>query len=379
MTTTVMHVTAHRRHHDPNQLRLVIGGKSYAGWQEQRVSCGVERIPRDFEIMATDKSPFDPSSITVEPGQEMRVLLGDDPVITGYVDRVRLSVSGASHQMTISGRGQGQDLVDCSAILPTMAIGGSGLQADGIIRPLAQVFGIDVAVQGDISASGAVPQFNVNLGETPWDIIDRITRWAQLLCYEGADGNLVLSRVGQQSMASGVQEGVNLEQADATFSMDGRFSDYFAFVQSVDQFSQIGGQGDVGRVKDATVPRYRPRAIISEQTQNGQPIAMQRLNWEKARRIGQSQSIEVTVDSWRDSAGKLWTPNYLVPVNIPSLKIISQTLVIGEVEFSRGEDGTHAHMILMPPAAYEPEPNVLQAIDWQVAASLPSGGARKPA
>ncbi|GCE89693.1 bacteriophage tail protein GpP Mu-like [Komagataeibacter diospyri] len=377
MTTTVMHATTRRRHHDPNQLRLVVGGRSYSGWTEQRVSCGVEHMPRDFEVVATDRSPLDPSSIAVQPGADMRILLGDDPVITGYVDRVRLKVSGSAHQMFITGRGQGQDLVDCSAILPGMAIGGSELQADGIIRPLAATFGIDVTVQGDISLKGAVPQFNINLGETPWDIIDRVSRWAGILCYEGADGNIVLSRVGQHAMASGVVEGVNLEDADATFSMDGRFSDYIAFVQSVDQFSQIGTQGDVGHVQDTTVPRYRPRAIISEQTQNGQPIAMQRLNWEKARRIGQSQAVEVMVDCWRDSSGMLWTPNYLLPVHIPSLKIVNQTLVIGEVEFSRGEDGTHAHMILMPPAAYEPEPNVLQAIDWQVAAALPGGAGKE--
>ncbi|QHC35345.1 phage baseplate assembly protein [Komagataeibacter xylinus] len=377
MTTTVMHATARRRHHDPNQLRLLVNGRSYSGWIEQRVSCGVERMPRDFEVTATDRSPLTPSSITVEPGAEMRILLGDDPVITGYVDRVRPKISGNAHTMVISGRGQGQDLVDCSAILPGMAIGGSELQADGIIRPLAAKFGIDVTVQGDISLKGAVPQFNINLGETPWDIIDRVTRWAGILCYEGADGNLVLSRVGQNAMASGVVEGVNLQDADATFSMDGRFSDYFAFVQSVDQFSQIGTQGDVGHVQDTTVPRYRPRAIISEQTQNGQPIAMQRLNWEKARRIGQSQAVEVIVDSWRDSAGTLWTPNYRLPVHIPSLKIVNQTLLIGDVEFSRGEDGTHAHMVLMPPEAYEPEPNVLQAIDWQVAAALPGGAGKE--
>ncbi|GBQ53618.1 phage baseplate assembly protein [Komagataeibacter sucrofermentans] len=377
MTTTVMHATARRRHHDPNQLRLLVNGRSYSGWLEQRVSCGVERMPRDFEVTATDRSPLTPSSITVEPGAEMRILLGDDPVITGYVDRVRPKISSGAHTLVISGRGCGQDLVDCSAILPGMAIGGSELQADGIIRPLAAKFGIDVTVQGDISLAGAVPQFNINLGETPWDIIDRVTRWAGILCYEGADGNLVLSRVGQNAMASGVVEGVNLQDADATFSMDGRFSDYFAFVQSVDQFSQIGTQGDVGHVQDMTVPRYRPRAIISEQTQNGQPIAMQRLNWEKARRIGQSQAVEVIVDSWRDSAGTLWTPNYRLPVHIPSLKIVNQTLVIGDVEFSRGEDGTHAHMILMPPEAYEPEPNVLQAIDWQVAAALPGGAGKE--
>ena len=377
MTTTVMHATARRRHHDPNQLRLLVNGRSYSGWLEQRVSCGVERMPRDFEVTATDRSPLTPSSITVAPGAEMRILLGDDPVITGYVDRVRPKISSNAHTMVISGRGRGQDLVDCSAILPGMAIGGSGLQADGIIRPLAAKFGIDVTVQGDISLAGAIPQFNINLGETPWDIIDRVTRWAGILCYEGADGNLVLSRVGQNAMASGVVEGVNLQDADATFSMDGRFSDYFAFVQSVDQFSQIGTQGDVGHVQDTTVPRYRPRAIISEQTQNGQPIAMQRLNWEKARRIGQSQAVEVIVDSWRDSAGMLWTPNYRIPVHIPTLKIVHQTLVIGEVEFSRGEDGTHAHMVLMPPEAYEPEPNVLQAIDWQVAAALPGGAGKE--
>jgi prophage tail gpP-like protein len=43
-----------------------------------------------------------------------------------------------------------------------------------------------------------VPQFNINVGDTPAEILELVCRHAALLFYEGADGNLILpGRQGQ--------------------------------------------------------------------------------------------------------------------------------------------------------------------------------------
>ena len=48
---------------------------------------------------------------------------------------------------------------------------------------------------------------------------------------------------------------------------------------------------------------------------------------------------------------------------LPSLKLAKASWVIGEVSYRRdAEDGTTADLVLMPPAAFLPEPVVLQPI-----------------
>jgi prophage tail gpP-like protein len=64
---------------------------------------------------------------------------------------------------------------------------------------------------------------------------------------------------------------------------------------------------------------------------------------------GRSRAVTLTTDSWRDSDGKLYAPNSLVPVNLPSLKIVGQSWLISEVTYRKGENGTQCDLVLMPP------------------------------
>ena len=116
---------------------------------------------------------------------------------------------------------------------------------------------------------------------------------------------------------------------------------------------------------------------------DGQYVAVARAQWEKARRYGRSQAATVTVDSWRDSAGTLWMPNRLCPVDLPALKIVGQRWLIASVTYQLGlEGGTRALLVLMPPEAFQPEPNLVQPFDMQVyrdlrgssASAAPGGG-----
>ncbi len=41
------------------------------------------------------------------------------------------------------------------------------------------------------------------------------------------------------------------------------------------------------------------------------------IDWEMNRRYGRSRQLNVTLDSWRDSAGRLWEPNTLISITLP--------------------------------------------------------------
>ena len=65
---------------------------------------------------------------------------------------------------------------------------------------------------------------------------------------------------------------------------------------------------------------------------------------------------EVTIDSWRDKDGKLWEPNTLIPVDLPTLRLPETELLLAEVTYMRDDYGTHARMTLMPPEAFTVQP-----------------------
>lgn len=343
-----------------DELTLSINGQSISGWTDIRVTRGIERLPGDFSIGMTERFPDELAEVLIQPGQYCTVSIGSDLVLAGYVDRFVPSISAGKHSIQVLGRSKCADLVDCAAEWEGGQISGSS--AAGIAEKLAAVYGI--GVECSVAGLPAIPQFNLMLGESAFEVIERIARYSALLAYDLPNGNLQLAQLGTVKAASGFVEGENVQDASIEFSSDQRYSTYQAFLQSVDVLTDLGDGGNLlYTVTDPNVTRHRGLILIAEAGGGGNEIAKKRAIWEMARRAGRSRMVRVRCDSWRDSAGSLWAPNTVAPVILPSLKLASPDFVIGEVTFMRSDDqGTIAEIVLMPPDAFRPEPILLQPV-----------------
>ena len=277
------------------------------------------------------------------------------------VDEVVVTLTPDEHAIHVTGRGKCQDLVDCAAERQ----GGqfSGMNALQIAQDLASVYGITVRGPEGLPV---IPQFNLMMTETPFSVIERICRSAALLCYEEPDGGLRLANVEPNSAASGPVEGQNVQSAEGRYTMAERYSEYDVYLQDLDVWADAGAGGNmIGQAKDPNVPRHRKMALIAENGSGGKDLADVRAVWESTRRIGRGFELRVTVDSWRDAAGTLWTPNTIIPIDLPSLKVppINNNWVLGEVTHSRDSQGTRAELVIQPDIAFIPEPILLQPVN----------------
>lgn len=354
-----------------DDVTILIDGRTLAGWTDVRITRGVERLPSDFELRLTERYPGEVDAMIIKPGDPCEVSIGADIVITGYVDRVVPAFDQRQHSVTVSGRGKCQDLVDCAAEWPGGQITGSSVLE--IARKLSAPYGIEVNAVDDPGAP--IPTFNLMRGETPFEIIERLCRFRQLLAYDDEDGNLVLARSSTKRAASGFAQGVNVESATAMWSADQRFSEYRAYLQSVENLNDIGLGGDLlATYKDGGVRRNRVRIIVAESSGGGigLDVVKDRAQWEASRRFGRSAAVRLVTDAWRDKAGALYTPNTLVPIDLPSLKCEGVSWVVSEVTYRKGEDGTRCDLLIMPPEAFLVQPTLLQPIPAELA-QLPDG------
>jgi prophage tail gpP-like protein len=367
---------------DPNTVTITLGTMQLAGWLNVRVTRGIERFPSDFDLVATELYPSSLTSIDIKPGTPCVLSLGADPVITGYIDSYAPAITAQAHEVRVSGRSTCEDLVDCSCLLQTVQF--NNLTLVQLATQLISPFGVTVsAPDGD---TGTLPQFDIIVTETPYEVIERAARAYAKLVYDDTSGNLVLAAVGDNAMASGFSEGVNVQEAHGEFSTVERMTTIAAILQTTDVLTNDTSNlplpyvGDGAFATDKTLParadgmaRYRPLLILAEQDLLQNELMAQRIQWEMARRVGRSQAITITCDSWRDSGGTLWTPNWLAPIYLPSLKV-QDVWLITEVTFLRDEQGTRAEVTLMPPAAFQVEPAVLQPFFYQIGmASQPDG------
>lgn len=342
-----------------DDVSLIVDGKRISGWDSVRITRGIERFPSDFDLGLMDYYPGSNEKQLVKEGNPCVVRIGDDLVVTGYVDDWEPGITRSRHEVRATGRSKCQDLVDCSAEWPNNVINGGN--AVDIATKLASYYGIKVT--SNVTDLVAVPQFTINWGESPQEIIDRISRWSALLYFDQPDGNLLLTRVGTRRAASGISVGDNVEEAYYQRSVAERFSDYVGVsmtMSPVAELSPDSGYDSVtlatARDPDAANMRYRKRIIIVESTMLATQQAQRCIDWEMNRRYGRSRQLFVTVDSWRDSSGKLWEPNTLIPVNIPVLQLKNTELLLAEVTYIKDRNGTRARMVLMPKEAFDVQP-----------------------
>lgn len=352
-------ITADSQPRDPNELTLFVAGVELTGWENIEVALRAEAFPNSFDIRAS----VPPSQkIPCAEGDDCVVLLGNDIVISGYIDRVTDSGDAESHTVSIQGRGRTQDLVDCGAEWPShQLIGGT---AETIAKNLALPYAIGVVMTNGATAGPEVPQFPLNYGETPAEIIQRLARNAGLLAYENHEGKLQLSAIGTTEAASGIVFAQNVQSWSVERSMDQRFSEYVCSMSSMDALQELPGDEFFYKETDPNVKRHRLAYLIAEPVATDpKEFVKLRAKWEAQRRAGRAFVARVTVDSWRDSAGTLWTPNTLVPVTLPGATA-GDSLVISEVTFRRDDErGTTADLVCMRKEAFTPEPITLVPVN----------------
>jgi prophage tail gpP-like protein len=359
-----------------DDLTITMGQIAITGWTDIRVTRGIERLPSDFSIGMTELYNGELAALGIAPGSACSVELGEDLVITGYIDHFIPSFGPSDHSIRLTGRSKCADLVDCAAEWPGGQISNSNVL--GIAQRLASVYGpvVNGKPEGiQVTSSVAsnklpiLPQLNIMLGESAFEIIDRVARGSAVLAYDLPDGGLYLSQTSNHAAASGFTEGVNVQNAYIDYSANLRYSEYRAYIQSTQTYLDAGEAGNkLGVVTDPNCLRHRRMVIISEGGGLGNDIAIQRAHWEAARRAGRSMVVRLVTDSWRDESGALWEPNTLVPVSLPRLNLDHAELLITEVTFLRANGrGTTAELTLMPPSAFVPQPINLTPLFGDVA------------
>lgn len=343
---------------DDGDLTLKVHGVELRGWTRVRVTRSVERVPADFEIELTDVVPDEQKAVSVSPGDKCEVWIGNDKVITGYVNLWSPTIDATAHSIRVAGRSLSQDLVDCNAEWPKGQI--SNCSALQIAQGFAKAYGITVT--SDVDAGPTILFYLIARTDTAFSIIERACRWASRLAYDQPDGSLLLTTEGKKKAAGAIKQGENVERATHVWNDYETFKTYNVYNQSTQAFENMGGGPSlVAHATDPNVKRNRQKFMVQEMDEPRQNYSEQRAKWEAARRMGRAHKLQVRVDSWR-SGGKLWEPNTLVTVDLPAWKIVGKSYVLGDVTFLRDDKGTHADLGLMLPGSYLPEPVLLTPV-----------------
>lgn len=383
---------------DPrNLVKLVVAGTEYGGWKSVRIEAGIERQARSFDLEVTDRWPGQASiPRRIQPGDACQVFIGADLVMTGYVDATPIKYDGKSVSVGVRGRSKTADLVDCCpiesgqstapasggtwgdvmgkdgktatpvAVPPKSASQWRNQKLETIAAALAAPYGVRVIAEVDTGK--AIPEHQIQVGETVFESIDRMMRIRHVLSTDNAAGDLVFIDVGSAGKAgTAVELGKNILAGSTELDYKGVFSSYICKGQRAGNDEQYGADvaEEEGEAEDETQTTVtgasatasdsrakRRRVLVIKQSGQADGTTCQdRAEYERAHRAAKALQTSYTLAGWRQEDGSLWQPNQLVRVR-DGLVGFDTEMVVAEVAWILDAQGMRAEVKVGPSDGY---------------------------
>lgn len=372
---------------DEDKLTLRVGGQIYGGWKQVLIQTGIGQLAGAYELGITERWPAQTTDWEIPPGEYCEVEIGEDVVISGYVDKTAVTYDANSHEIKISGRDRAGDLVDCSA--PSKSY--KGLTLEQIAKTLCEPYGISVydetrygrKLTEKEKADGkktsppskpriakAVPKQANQTSESVFRTLDKIARSEGVLLVSDGEGGLLITRAGMGGDCEVTLElGKNIKSA----SYENSFADLYSEITVKGQSSAVGAsrydlsnaapKGTVKRAKSAKsgnsqIDRYRPLILIAE-TQANAARCQQRAAWEASNREAKSRKITIAVQGWREKPdGDLWRINKMVKIKCPWMRLDESWLISGVTYKIDDGGGTVTDLTLVDKRSFDLLPEI---------------------
>jgi prophage tail gpP-like protein len=340
-------------------ITLKVGGRKRDDWTTVVVNRSIEQLAGEFRFDYADRAGSLMQPLEFDEGDECTVSIGNTDVIAGYIDNIRISYDKETHTIAVSGRGKTGDLVDCSAIHQSGKWKDSLLQT--IATDLCDPFDIDIVIDPTAAAAASVKftQFSIQEGEAVFEALSRLAQMRGMLAVTDDGTQVRFTQAGNRRNPIPIELGVNVLGGIRDGNTRDRFQIYTFKSQMVatDEFFGAAAATPKYGVTDDGIDRYRPLVVIAEGQGNAADLK-RRTEWERNTRAGKSRRLTHRVQGYYHGM-KVWTPNEIVRVTDPFLRVDDDLLIVS-VTFEKAGDRSvttiqtarpEAFDVLVPPTA----------------------------
>lgn len=329
----------------PEVVTILVGGARWTAFEQITVRAAFDEAARAFTFVAAAELGSSPTNRIFAKGTPVQIFANDDLVLTGYVNRKQPKFDAESAQITVSGRSASADLVDGSAEHET------GRFKDKTPLEIGQEVSRNYRGTGFVTDQklDKVEQYQLTPGETCHRCVEKMTRQQGMTITGTADGRAMITKAGARRHAGALIEGVNILTGESDHNDSNQHSKYS--VRGQRPFGHGVDNLEIEAVAtDKTVKRHRPVVIVQDDDTT-KDHAKKRAKNRRDRAAGNALKATISVQGWRDDAGKLWNPGWLIWTESPFLDI-AQDMLIESVDLAQNEDGSIAFLSLTDPRSY---------------------------
>lgn len=334
---------------------VVVGGQRY----HQFVSLTVQRSKDDLTASGTlvlswpGAEQFNAQNAPAQEmvdGAEIAVWLEGQKVCTGRIDKRSSTGSPEMFTLNLSFRGKAAALVDSSADHES---GQENKKTPGdIVKKLAD--GYESQVTDKSGETRQLTRFVVAEGETVERAIRRATREFGLIVYEDENGDIVIDkREGSGLQGSPLVLGYQFTNWSVSRDIAPRYSKVTVKGDTIATDEKYGKDAEViaAQVIDKYVQFKKELRLFAEEDQDTESLKARAMA-EASRRAGKGVTVSITMSTWSDATGRLWTPGTIHHVTIP-VDQVDDDLEISTVTFNLDGNKLDAQITLVMPETYQ--------------------------
>lgn len=327
-------------------ITIAVGGAIYSAFERVRVHAAFNEAARSFVIEVAAELGPSATNALFEVGTPVSIYANSDLLLTGHVDEREPYFDAWEARISVSGRSSSADLIDGSAEHKTGRFENKDPKEIG--DELSSEYsgtGFDTDQQLE-----KLEQYQLTPGASVFREIEKLARQQGMTLAGTAEGRIKITKAGSARHTGSLVEGKNMLSGGAKHNGANRHSKYVVRGQRPfghgEENLEIEAEED-----DSAVNRHRP-LILYQDDDTTKERAKKRAKNRKDRAAGNALKATVSVQGFRDEAGQVWTPGYLVWTESPFLDV-AQDMLIESVDYRQdNRTGSIATLALTDPRSY---------------------------
>lgn len=326
-------------------VSIIVGGMRYTAFETIEMTAAINEGARSFRFEVAAELGASATNSIFRVGAKVEVYANDDLVCRGFVDQRQPSFEANSAIISVAGRSNSGDLIDGSAVHKTGRFEKKDPKEIGTV--LAHEY--DGTTFTTDQQLDKVDHYQITPGESVYRCVEKLARQQGCTLSGTADGNIKITKAGKERHAGGLVEGANILKGSADHNGANRHSKYIVRGQRPFEHGKDNLEIEAA-IRESGVDRHRP-VIVIEDEDTTKDLAKKRAKGRRDRAAGNALKATITVQGFRDEAGKLWEPGHLIWTESPFLDV-AQDMLIESVQFSQSERGSTATLKLTDPRSY---------------------------
>lgn len=342
-------------------IYLEINGQKFKNFISIDASRSYDAVPGEFSFVATFDA-VDPADFPIKIGDECRVLVDDDPFITGFVFSFGVSHSVSTHEISVNGCSKLADLVDSTmdADFNFTLSAGSSLKAG--LQQIIDKANVQAEVVDDVFyILTEEDTLEAQIGSSVWSLMCQAAVKYQCLLGETANGDVFLTRGGGDQIDFALVKKINGPTNNVmSSSIEHNARDRYHRYAIISQFGQANlsqstppdvGVSKAGESIDTSIRVSRFSCQQAEQSMDDS-LCTTRAEWQSNYARVNAMTYSCTVCHFKTGSGLLFEPGYIVYVDDDYVQLHADML-IKQVSISYSQSsGSMTRLTLVSPDAF---------------------------